>query len=326
MANLISERLHQYFEELEASLNLSEPHTRTIVDEVRADVVTRIAAQTSEGQTEEDAVKRILEELGTPRELANSIRSTVPPWGTPAFIYTRYLLSGLLVLLSLWVTWNIRSTEWGFSTLRIVAITSIFLPIFLLTWPGIVWRKNWMFSFISTVVAFAFVMLALAVGSESAQPAISLDLPPATAVEALHPGDPSYSTVQPVAYFVLAIFAALTVYLLTMLQRRQQLLLTATVPLFVLLAIELPFFIEEYRFEENVEAIDSQLELYLANHDELPSQDKYTELSKTWDVDQQILFHPVGDRRTYSLFLSRPLQSNSSICFDSENGWFWVND
>lgn len=326
MAELISQKLHDYFDELEAALALNADQSRGIVDEVRADLMARVAERTSQGETEQQAVSHTLEELGRPRELAQSIRSEVPPLSAPAIRYARYALSGLLVSLFLWLMWSFRSLEWGFSGLRVLSFIAFFLPVFLLAWPAVVWRKDWLFSFIPTIAAFAVVMLAMTVGTETTTQTIPLNPDQIAHVQAVHPGDPSHSAVRPMAYVALAVFVVLTVYLLAMIQRRRQLILALTLPLLAVLAIELPFYVEESGFREDVLTLGANMDAYQTEHVFLPTQAQYAELAAEWGIDERIAYRPSEDAQTYSLFLGRPLQTNASMCYDSEHGWYWVND
>ena len=308
MHELSSKRVVDFLERFEKSLRIAPDHRRDAVDEVRADLVAHIEHHAAEGCDEAEAVDRALNEMGDPDTLARQIGAAAPAFNHPALRIARYVLTLLVAGGFAWLTFELRAWRYGTSVPGLIATGAIFLTLVLLLWPAVVWRRNWLFSFVPAVVMLLFAMALIGVGTEQT-----------TTLNTAPTPTPDRSVILLV---LLTGSCALVVYLLVMIQRPRQRIIAIALGLLFPLAIELPYKVEESRYERAVDQAASVLNDYRAKHQAYPEAGTDTAVKieaigfRYWSFEQD---------EGYTLLWDRPLSPGFALGTDHE-GRRWVND
>lgn len=303
-----NKRVVDFLERFERSLRIASDRRRAAVEEVRADLVAHIEHHAAKGCEQAEAVDRALEEMGDPDTLAHQIVAAAPAFNHPALRVTRYILTVLVAGGFAWLAFELRAWRYGTSVAGLLATGSVFLTLVLLLWPGVVWRRNWLFSFVPAVVILLLAMAMMSVGTEQAT----------TLGEAQSPA-PDRSVIP---YVLLAALSALVVYLLVMIQRPKQRLIAAALGLLLPVAIELPYKIEESRYEQAVDQAATVLEDYRAEHQSYPEAD----IDAVTQVESLGFHYWANEQRDgYSLLWDRPLSPEFALGIDHQANR-WIND
>lgn len=319
MSNLISDQLLTYLESLEQALRLPPEQARPVVDEVRSDLLAHVQRYVDQGQEESQAVTLAIEEMGPADELAAQMRAAIPPLGNYNIRVLRRAAAMFLTLLLLWVFWHVRAMDFGFSIPRALACSVLLTPVALLIWPDVIWRKNWMFTVVPTVVIFLLVFVAMTMGQQTDSMMV---IDPNAVPEAGEISDiRDESTADVVGYLVLGLLVALTIYLFTQIQRRRQRWTAIAFSLLAAVSIEAPYAVEEYRYGRQLAQLQDQLQLWEDKGGTYPSDDGFASLDNG-------MFHywSQPDGSGYNLFWDRPLNPGYAICYSSKNNRMWIND
>ncbi len=316
MAKLVSQQVQDYLEALRTALRRTPEQSSLIVDEIRSDLFDHAQRLVDEGRDEPAAVAEALAELGPPEELARRITNEVPPWNSLAIRLTRQLFTIGLGLFLAWVAWHSRADTFGFSWIRAVGLATLFLPIVLIIWPGVVWRKNWMFSAIPAgcILVAAFLVISLGLSSQSVQ-MIDLENPPVPVSNQ----DAILSLVQ---YTLLLLFAGLTIYLLLMMQRWRQRWWAIGTALMLVTLIELPYAWEERQFTQRLEQMKGYLATAYKQQGSYPTE---PQLGNRPDANA-FRYHVAPDGTNYSLFWTRPLSSGYELAYSTKRDAVWIID
>jgi len=311
-SRLITDRVLDYLDALERALQLAPQQARRIVDEVRADLVDQIRRRVEQGRSEPEAVDAALDDLGPPAELARRIRDEAAPEGDAVLRAARYALGLALVGFAGWVLWHGRAWTYGFSPIRALGIAACCLPILLMVWPGVIWRRNWMFSAIPTGVVLAIVAV-LAGGGRSATATIDPAVPPSAPLPASAVG----------GYVALALLSAVTVFLLVMMQRPRQRVIAIAVGVLLVVAVELPYALEEQRYAARLDDAKAILNDYRSEHGRLPTVEA---ASATPMAELGFTYTLLEGGEHYSLLWDRPLNPGYALGYSSDQDRMWVND
>ncbi len=316
MSRLISDQLLTYLESLEQSLRLPPEQARAVVDEVRADLLAHIQRSVEQGHEERQAVALAIEEMGPADELAAQMRGAIPPLGNYNIRVLRRAAAMFLTLLLLWGFWHVRAMDFGFSIPRAVSCGVLLTPVALLVWPDVIWRKNWMFTVVPTGAIFLAVMFAMSAG-QTTESVILLD--PHAVPEISDVRDES--TAGLAGYLVLGLLSALTAYLFTQIQRRRQRWLAIGFSLLVVVVIEGPYAVEEYRYGRQLQQFQLSLQ---ALRDESGSYPTKADM-RTLET-RSFRYRVQADGDVYSLYWKRPLNPGYAIGYSSKDNRMWIND
>ncbi|QEG41964.1 permease prefix domain 1-containing protein [Roseimaritima ulvae] len=316
MSKLISEQLLQYLETLERSLRMPPEQARPVVDEVRDDLLTHVQRRVERGQDESQAVAAAIEEMGPPEQLAAELRVTMPPMGHASVRVLRRAAAIFLTMFLLWVGWHVRAMDFGFSLPRAVAYGVLLTPIALLIWPDLIWRKNWMFTVVPTVVIFFLSVLVMSVG-QTTYTVMEIDPQAAPVIPDVR--KPSGGGI--VGYSVLGMLLALTVYLFSQIQRRRQRWLAFGFSLLLVAAIEGPYAVEEYRYSQQLRQTQASLQTLKDERGSYPA-----EVPLEFLATPAFHYNSQADGTVYSLFWDRPLSPGYAIGYSSQDNRMWIND
>lgn len=167
MSSVGREKVEEFFKQLEDSFSGSEEQAQEISEELRSDFDEHLKRFEGEGRSEDEAVELALAEMGNPYELGHKMRQEVPPFAGKAATIIRYLLSAGLIVWLLFFLWVMRGWDYGFQSFPYALFGFLHLPVIMLLWPKIIWKKNWMFTMsIATAAAFALISVGF-LGKES---------------------------------------------------------------------------------------------------------------------------------------------------------------
>jgi hypothetical protein len=311
MTNLISEQLQNYFDELETALKIAAPQKRDILDEIRNNTMERIAALCRSGTAEPQAVEQALEELGPPRELAISILKETPPFNSPVIIWTRYAVFAALLLFAIFSGFAFRASFFGPSIIFYATLVGVFLPPLLLCWPTIVWRVNWLFSFLPMVAVLAIIVFAASLGAQHSED-IHLSHPPGeVAVEESSGLLPMFATV---------LFTLLALYILSLVQQRRQLRTVISLTCLTLLIIEIPFYWEE----QQIRNFASSVLYHQAENGRLPTEDEF--IQKNDATKSSVKYGAATESHTFTIAKDRTLFPGHRIIYSGPEGNVFVTD
>ncbi|HBE68305.1 MAG TPA: hypothetical protein DDW52_09180 [Planctomycetaceae bacterium] len=306
MTKLISESVLGYLDSLEQSLNMTPESSRLIIEEVREDLRAHVKSHVHRGLDEEQAVFAALKEMGPPEELAKQMRAVIAPQSNTQIRWLRRIGGIVFVLFAFWMSWHLRAWNYGTSWKLLLGITSVSLPVFLLIWPDVIWRRNWMFSAIPTVVALFLGAMVLTLGQSSTQD-ISLATPELSI------------SLDVQRYMLLTIFSAQTTFLLAMVQRRRQRIASVVLTAMVVAAIELPFVLEEQYHALRLEDARNRLEAIKVEDGEYPTDQEL-------QTDEFPGFRYVVNDGEYSLMWNRWLCQHFALGYSSDGRPMWVLD
>jgi hypothetical protein len=169
MSSVGREKAEEFFRQLEDAFSGSKEQAREITEELRADFDEHLKRFEGEGKSEDEAIELSLAEMGNPYELGHKMGQEVPPFAGKAATIIRYLLSVGVIAWLLFFLWVMRAWDYGFQSFPYALFGSLHLPVILLLWPRIIWKKNWMFT-MSIATAAAFVLASVGfLGKESEQ-------------------------------------------------------------------------------------------------------------------------------------------------------------
>ena len=319
------ERFETYLDRLDRSLTVSAPKKREIVDEIRSDLLAQVKRHQGAGKSEAEAVDLALEEMGDPNELAHSLSEVVPPLSTGPVKVLRILAAGGLIAWTLYLLWNIRAWTYGVSPGISAGLIAFHLSLILLVWPGIIWRRNWLFGLVPAGICLVLFLVLQVVGMSqtSSQVTIPIEISPEGEVqapaEAISPEPPESPIPPALGYSVLVGLLGATALLFYLMQRPRQRRVAIVAALLALLFIEGYFFLDEVRFRKER---DRLLELVSQPHPGDGGPLEESELGERPGV--RINLSPGQD--AFTLFWARPLASGYSLCYSSETDRHWVND
>lgn len=242
-----------------------------IIAEIRADLAAHIERLEASGKSKGEAVDLALAELGDPEELARTLGPAATPMQGPEIKTIRYIAAGGILLLALAMILGFRSGTYGWKGFGVSLSIGLFqMPLILLVWPGIIWRKNWLFGLIPVGIAVLIGLFFPFVGSETKTTSPLPNLPFAgegwestgpVPVESTGPvpvdlphqdlGSPDSSLPSFVPLLIVLIAGGIVMMLA--MQRPHQRRIAMLVLLGGLLIVEVPFQIEEINFRRKVD-------------------------------------------------------------------------
>lgn len=296
MTNSISEQLQNYFDELETALKLSVSQKHDIVAEIRSNAVEKINTLCQSGIAESEAVSQTLAELGSPSTLAQSISHIAPPFGSQILTYTRILLFWLLFAAAIYIGLGFRASFFGSSLTYYIGIEALFFPILLLTWPKIIWRANWLFSFIPAMIIYAICLLAISTGvSSTAEYTL-----PQNAQKIQDVPQPELNAWLPL--LLISCLSLLSIYFLTMMQQMQQRKRAMLFAVVTALVIETPYFFEE----QQIRQLAKKIRGYETQNGGLPSNQEFaTLMSSSLSTLNSVSYDHTNQTRSFTISLER---------------------
>lgn len=315
------EKVEGFLQDLEQALGRSAGQARRVVDEVRADLEAHVERLRHDGVEEDEAVRRALDDLGNPYELAHRMRREIPPFGGPVLTTLRTLAAAGVVLWMLLLLWTFRAWEYGFRPSATGLVVGFHLPVALLLWPRIVWRRNWMFaSGIAALAAVVAIGLALGGVRSTSVNETLLVMNEGGGLAAPSPVEVAVAEEEPSRwpwYLVGAGLSGLTLLLLASMQRRVQQRIAILALVASVAAVEVPFQVEELIFRGEVERFRSYLETAAARTGSLPTSEQIAEEGPRSSSPHAWVRGTVED---WSLFWARPLSPGASLIYSSADG------
>lgn len=241
----------------------------------------------------------------------------VPPWNGPVVRSLRVLLTIAFTLLLASIAWHARADTLGFSWLRVVGWGTMFLTIILIAWPGVVWRKNWMFSAIPAgcIMLLAMLVLSLGFSGQTVQ-----QIGPDGQLIAATPS--ASGTLHVVLYVLLGLFVLFSVYLLLMMRQPRQRLAAIGLVLLLLAIIELPYAWEEQQFALHLDEMKAYLATTYQEQGAYPTEQQ---LGKRL-AGSSFHYRVAPDGSDYSLFWTRPLNHGYELGYSTKRDAVWIID
>lgn len=317
MSNSISELVQNYFDELESALKLSSTQTRDLVDEIRSNAIDKIADLCRAGVAEAEAVSQTLDDLGSPSQLAESIRHESPPFHSPLATTLRGVGAVAAVGIALYCGLAFRASFYGPSWTFYLGLVGVFLPLVLLLWPKVIWRVNWLFSFIPVAVVFAAIMLAASLGTNYSE---NLTTQPALASNKTTDLSTTNTWIQ---LSILLCLAMLTGYLLLMVQQVHQRKIICGLTLVAVAIIETPFLIEECM----VRNLANQVSAFQKRNGTLPTPQEFSRLPPPSLLSlNSVDYRPSTSTSAFTLSMDRQLFPSHRIIYSGPVGDIVVTD
>ena len=245
-----------------------------IIAEIRADLASHIERFEAAGRSREEALDLALTELGDPQELARTIGSAAAPRQGAAVNTIRFLAAGGMVLWILAMILGIRGGCYGWAGLgATIVIASLHVPLILLVWPRIIWKKNWLFGLIPAAIAVLLVFFLQFAGVEN-EGKIERSPPAPHAGETAGSGSMPLQgaghadeevPLPPERIALLAVLVGANLFLILAMQRRKQRRIALLALLIGVSAVEIPFQIEELIFRRRIQQARDQYEAQARN-------------------------------------------------------------
>ena len=249
-----------------------------IIAEIRADLASHIERLESAGKSREEALDLALAELGDPQELARTIGPAAAPMQGTVVNTIRYIAAGGMLLWILAMILFIRGLSYGWAGLGAVLIIALLpMPLILLVWPRIIWRKNWLFGLIPAGIAVLIVLFLQFAGVETEErielERIEQALSPNTeemATTGTMPVQPSGAAgeevpLPPERIALVAVLVGANLFLILAMQRRKQRRIALLALLIGVSVVEIPFQIEELVFRRKIQEARDQYEAKTRN-------------------------------------------------------------
>lgn len=308
------QRIDDFLSSLETALGRRGAQSKAILHEVKTDLNDHVERFAAGGRAGDEAVTKALEEMGNPYELAHHMRRETPPFNGNLARGIRYAAAGAVTVWLLWLMWLSRGGTYGLSGFAVlVGVLLLHLPVILLLWPRIVWRRNWLFGLIPAGLAF-LAALVFAAGSVESPPVI-LTLTENGVAESPQPGDLVAANHDPGTARILVFGAAgvPVIVLLIAIQRRVQRRIVLLAAGLALLLFEGSFQVEELLFRQDREQVRAYLQSSLKESGAYPT----IEDLKTNGPKIRGRSRVSAADETFSLFWSRPLCPGHAIHYTS---------
>lgn len=318
------ERVEEFLDQLEEALPEPGHRKREILLEVESDLMASIDAGIESGHSENDSVNAALKEMGNPYEVAHKISQVVAPVSHTPIAIIRYFASAGVMLWTLYLCWNFRAWFYGPEAPAVLAVILLFhVPLIALVWPGIVWRKNWLFGLIPAGLAIVIAVAASVTGiSASGERMVPIDPQELAAMEAApRSSDDLAPTWERLLLFAgtLAAFAVI----LFAIQRTRQRHLVFGATLLVFLLVELTYQWEELRFRQDWKEISQFVEDYRKKDGAFPGKQALVTTGPALH-NESFLFS--SGESGYQLFWDRPLNRGFALVADSRKDSIRVQD
>ena len=313
--------IEEYLAALESALGRPHAQCRDIVEEVRADLTVRVEQLQTDGLPHPDAVQRALGDLGNPYELAHQMKQELPPFGGTAVSAIRYVAAGGLALWLGVLLWLLRGWSYGLSGIAVtLTIMFLHLPVILLLWPRIVWRRNWLFGLIPAGAALLVVLALNFTGTESTQVIMELDKQgnPAIEVPVANPADEE----APRVWLLLALVGFAVILLLSMQQRHQRRIALAAIVL-PIAVVEIAFQLDELQFRNGRDRVRDYADTVLRVRGVYPTAEDF-DADRPGLVDGRVRFD--GESASFYMSRARPLCSGFAIAYSSKDDRLWIQD
>jgi hypothetical protein len=318
------EKMDSFIRSLKEALGGSAAQAEEILAEVRADLDAHLERYQAAGHPEDEAVELALGEMGNPYELAHHMRRELPPFGGKVLTTIRYVAASGVILWALLLLWMTRPGVYGFSPFLVAIILGLHLPVILLIWPRIVWRKNWLFGMVPAGLALLVAMFFnLAGTSESVEIRLDPGTGDGSAEQAPVEEYSGPESTKIVPTLMVVGLGATAIALLWSMQQRSQRRVAVLATLLAAVIVEVPYQIEERAFRQDWQRICDYRESSFRKNGAYPTQAVFKSEGPKLR-GKHIWFHQAGEHVT--LFWSRPLSSGFSINCSSENDRIWVQD
>lgn len=316
----ILNRTEEFFNRLEVALGRSSPQNREVVAEVRADFQAQVEALRGSGMGEEEAVGQVISQMGEPEVLAAEMKAVLPPLSSGPAAVIRYVLAGGLILWTLLLMWTFRAWDYGLSGGLFLAL-GLHVPVILVLWPKIIWRRNWLFGVVPAAVLVLGAIVLNMAGTEHTG-VIALEdgvLVPPPEAEVIDAGDE-------LRWQVLVLVGALALavgLLFGMIQQSRQRLVVLVAVLLPVLVVEGAFQWEEGVFRQQRDRLER---LVAEQGPSMPKRGPIKQLGLGGSHRARGTYELSEDGKEFTMWWGRPLSSGCSICYGSEDGRIWVND
>lgn len=314
MTNLVSEQLQSYFEALEKSLKLETSQKQDIIDEIRGNTVERISSLCREGIPEPQATAQALSELGSPSDLARNILQESPPFNASLLVWTRYLLFAPLFLFAIFAGLAFRASFFGPSLIFYAVWVGIFLPALVLCWPTIVWRFNWLFSFLPTLAIFGIIIFTSTFAMQHSEQVQRMPSPNNASVDVPNSSFPLIAAL---------LFGSLAIFVLNMIQQRQQQRLVIGLTCVAMLLVELPYFWEE----QQIRGYANVVVAHQKQNGKLPTLDEFARTSFSNRTESPNISYQLDPQTTqFKISKDRVLFPGHRIIYSGPSGEVVVTD
>lgn len=318
----ILNRTEEFFDRLGRALGPPSPRNRDVVAEVRADFLAQVEDLLGEGVPEAEAVDRVLEQMGAPESLAADMKVVLPPLSSGPVAVIRYVLAAGVFGWTLLLMWIFRAWDYGLSPGMFFALL-FHLPVILVLWPRIIWRKNWLFGVVPAAVLVLGALALNVAGTSSTGMEIAMTedgvLVPTPEIEVAESD-------EGVRWQLVALMSALGVAVLIlfgMMQRSRQRWVALVAVVVPVLVVEGAFQWEEGVFRQQR---DRLVRLVAEKGESMPLRGTLEELGMDHLRQGGRSYALSEDRVHVTLLWSRTLSSGFAIGYDSEDGRIWVND
>ena len=320
MSSNIVNRTEEFFNRLGEALGRPSPQNREVISEVRADFPAQVEALQKSGMDEGEAVDEVLAQMGEPEVMAAGMKQVLPPLSSGPVAVIRYVLAGGAILWTLVLMWTFRAWDYGLSPGLFFALL-FHLPLIVVLWPKIIWRKNWLFG---VVPAAVLVLGAIALNVAGVEHTSTELLIVEDGVLAVPPEVELAEEADGVRWQLLVLLGVLLVAVTVMFgmiqQRRQRLVLLGAV-LVAVLAMEGAFQWEERLFRQQR---DHLARVVKAAARPLPERGTLQEAGVTGANRGRYALQ--NDGPGFTMWWPRPLSPGFSICYGSEDDRIWIND
>jgi hypothetical protein len=314
------DRIDKFLLTLEKALGNPRKQAKGVVEEVSADLHAHVSRHISEGRSEDEAVEKALGEMGNPYELAHQVSQEIPPFGGTAVTVFRYVAASGIIVWLLMLMWLFRAWSYSFSGLAVVVSTTfLHLPVILLLWPRIIWRKNWLFGLIPAGMAFVLVLFLSFGGQESSVELVNTPQPGEEFVPPAAKAEPLF----PIYYLIFAAAAVVVLCLYLSIQQKFQRRIVLLALVLPIALIEAAFQLEEHVFRQDRDRTLEYFESTFRKTESYPTEEEFQSDGPNLRAAYWIVRYSDDD---FSLFWSRPLSSGFSLAFSPNKDEIWVQD
>ena len=315
--------IDEYIENLEDGLRNSH-RRQDICNEIRSDMEAHRDRLVSEGIAEEDAMNRVMSHFGNPYELAHNMVRELPPIGGKWTTVARYIFGVFFIFWVMTYLWYFRSLSYGVDVRAYAAVLVLHLPVILIVWPRIIWRRNWLFGLVPAVGMVVYGLFLNIGGFET-----ETNLP--AAIEEVSGGgefipDASQESSGMELWYIWVGGFTTCAFLWMAVQRKRQRVIILGAILGAIILVEIPFQIEEYIFRNDCRIISSAIENGIDNNPSIRFDPDSMKLRGLKLNNKKAAVRLSKDNNGFIVYWHRMLQGNAFIHYTSIDHQIRVHD